>query len=176
MQNNSVITADFTNRTFGACNKTCNVLSYEHHNTKLRIALILYRRTCAPRNACSALVCCTPLTSQLGDLQLADTHKQWQPVHCTPKLMYKKIDTQRNTKTSQTPRCPTMARHPVSGASCVPCVENQTLGKTRLHKRSGSNHCPMRKQILHQNVQNPCSEICLLKKKKKTFQKTVKQA
>ena len=69
MQNNSVITADLTNRTFGACNKTCNVLPQEHHKTKLRIALILYRRTCAPRYACSALVCCSgPTGSGTGSL------------------------------------------------------------------------------------------------------------
>ena len=114
---------------------------------------------------CTGLLHAPPKSVQ-GDLGLADTHKQWQPVHCTPKLMYKKIDTQRNTKISETPRCPTMARHLVSGASCVPCVENQTLGKTRLHKRSGSNHCPMPKKILHQCTK-PLLRNLLIKKKTK---------
>ena len=123
---------------------------------------------------CTGLLHAPPKSVQ-GDIGLADKHKQGQLVHCTPKLMYKKIDTQRNTKISEPPRCPTMASHLVSGASCVPCVEKQTLGKTRLHKRSSSNHCPMPKKKSCTKMYKTPAQKFAYKKKQKTFQKTLKQ-
>ena len=71
------------------------------HCTQLSIAFIIYSAHARASEwlQCTGLLHAPPKSVQ-GDLGLADTDKQWQPVHCTPKLMCKKIDTQRNTKIS----------------------------------------------------------------------------
>ena len=115
-------------------------------------------RTRAPQNACSALVCCTPLPSHKsvqGDLGLADTDKQWQPVHCTPKLMYKKNRHSEKHKNFLNTPVPNNGKPPgVRGFLCPLCFMDLITAQCQ------------KKKIVHQNLQNPCSEICLYKKTK----------
>ena len=61
------------------------------HCTQLSIAFIIYSAHARASEClqCTGLLHAPPKSVQ-GDLGLADTDKKWQPVHCTPKLMYKK--------------------------------------------------------------------------------------
>ena len=137
------------------------------HCTQLSFAFIIYSAH-ARASEClqgTGLLHAPPKSVQ-GDLGLADTDKAASALH-TKTDVGKKNRHSEKYKNFLNTLVPNNGNPPgVRGFVCPLCVQNGHLEKLEAIKDVDTITAQRQKKILHQNLQNPCSEICLHKKTK----------